>query len=129
MILARNLMNHAEVAPDRQERVPSKAMIIASSASDRTVERGSDGAVFISSTVARLRHFATVLRLMPNSLLNCASEACDHSGLPSDRWRAGPPYCCSDSVRGRGVAVTNLSHRAPSIPKSASHHQTGGANR
>ena len=66
MILARNLMNHAEVAPDRQERVPSKAMIIASSASDRTVERGSDGAVFISSTVARLRHFATVLGLMPS---------------------------------------------------------------
>jgi hypothetical protein len=29
--------------------------------------------VFISSTVARLRHFATVLGLMPSSRLSCAS--------------------------------------------------------
>lgn len=26
-------------------------------------------------------------------------------------------YCCSDSVRGRGVAVTNLPHRASFLPK------------
>jgi len=43
----------------------------------RTVERGSVGPVFISSAVARLRHFATVLGLMPNSRLSCESEACD----------------------------------------------------
>lgn len=43
----------------------------------KTVERGSVDPVFISSTVARFRHFATVLGLMPNSLLSCASEACD----------------------------------------------------
>ncbi|MBM2347089.1 hypothetical protein JQX24_17995 [Marivita cryptomonadis] len=49
------------------------ATIMASSATVRTVERGSFGPVFKSSTVARLRHFATVLGLMPSSLLNCAS--------------------------------------------------------
>ena len=65
----------------------------------------------MSSTVARLRHFATVLGLIPSSRLSCASEACDHSGQPSDRWRAGPHYCCSDSLRGRGAAMANLSHR------------------
>jgi PAS domain S-box-containing protein len=53
------------------------APIIASSASDRTVERGSVGPVFMSSTVVRFRHFATVLGLMPSSRLNCESEACD----------------------------------------------------
>jgi hypothetical protein len=50
------------------------AAIIVSSASVRTVERGSLGPVFKSATVARLRHFATVLGLIPSSLLNCASE-------------------------------------------------------
>jgi hypothetical protein len=54
-----------------------KATTIASSASVRTVDLGSFGPVFMSSTVARLRHFATVLGFMPNSRLNCASEACD----------------------------------------------------
>jgi hypothetical protein len=54
-----------------------KATIIASSASARTVDRGSVGPVFISSTVARFRHFATVLGFMPSSLPSCASEACD----------------------------------------------------
>ncbi len=34
-------------------------------AADRTVERGSDGPVLISSTVARLRPFATVLGSYP----------------------------------------------------------------
>lgn len=43
----------------------------------RTVERGSVGPVFMSSTVARCRHFATVFGLMLSSRLNCASEACD----------------------------------------------------
>lgn len=47
------------------------------SASVRTVERGSFGPVLQSSTVDRLRHFATVLELIPNSRLACASEACD----------------------------------------------------
>jgi hypothetical protein len=53
------------------------ATIAASSGSVKTVERGSVGPVFISSTVARFRHFATVFRLMPSSWLNCESEACD----------------------------------------------------
>ena len=48
-----------------------------SSSSVRTVDRGSFGPVFRSSTVARFRHFATVLGLMPSSWLNCASGACD----------------------------------------------------
>ena len=47
-----------------------------SSALVKTVERGSVGPVFISSTVARFRHVATVLGLMPNALLSCESEAC-----------------------------------------------------
>ena len=32
---------------------------------------------FISSTVARFRHLATVLGMMPSSLLSAESEACD----------------------------------------------------
>ena len=44
---------------------------------DGRLERGSDGPVFISSTVARFRHFATVLGLISSSLLSVASEACD----------------------------------------------------
>ena len=52
-------------------------VIIASSDSERTVERGCFGPAFKSSTVVRLRHFATVLGLMPKALLSCASEACD----------------------------------------------------
>ncbi len=35
------------------------------------------GPVLRSSTVARLRCFATVFGLRPNSRLSCASEACD----------------------------------------------------
>ena len=50
---------------------------IASSASVSTVDLGSDGPVFMSSTVDRFRHFATVFGLMPSSRLSCASEACD----------------------------------------------------
>ena len=54
---------------------------------------------------------ATVLGLMPNSLLSCASEACPyrpvrHKSLSGD----GSLYCCSDGVRGRGAPVTNVSH-------------------
>lgn len=53
------------------------ATTVASSTWVNTVDRGSDGPVFISSTVARFRHFATVLGLIPNSRLSCANEACD----------------------------------------------------
>ena len=60
-----------------RDRRRLNATIIASSASVRTVKRGFLGPVFKSSTVERLRHLATVLALMPNSLLSCASEACD----------------------------------------------------
>ena len=57
-----------------------KATIIAFSALSKTVDRGSFGPVLRSSTVRRLRHFVTVLGLMPSSRLSVASEACDHSG-------------------------------------------------
>ncbi len=50
--------------------------------------------------VVLLRHFATVLGLIPSSRLSVASEACDML------------YCCSDGVRGRGAPVTYLSHTA-----------------
>lgn len=66
--------------PYGRERVhyaASPATRVASSASVSTVDRGSVGPVFISSTVARLRHFATVFGLMLSSRLSCASEACD----------------------------------------------------
>jgi hypothetical protein len=43
----------------------------------RTFDRGSFGPVFRSSTVARFRHFATVLGLIPNSRLSSESDACD----------------------------------------------------
>lgn len=89
--------------------------------------RGSDDPVFKSSTVARLRHFATVLGLMPSSRLSAASKACDHSGLPSDRWRAGPRYCSLDSVRGRGASA-NLSHRASVHAKERIAPSNRGSN-
>ena len=41
------------------------------------VDRGSFGPVFMSSTVARFRHLATVFGLMPSSRLSAESEACD----------------------------------------------------
>lgn len=59
------------------------------------------------------------LRSAPSSAATLArssdprpSRACDHSGLPLNRWQAGPHCCCSDNVRGRGASVTNSSHRA-----------------
>jgi len=52
------------------------ATTIASWASVNTVDRGS---VFISSTVARMRHFVTVLALTPSSRLIYESEACERS--------------------------------------------------
>lgn len=52
-------------------------MIAASSASLRTLERGSVGPVLLFSTVARLRQVATVSGVIPTCRLNCASDACD----------------------------------------------------
>jgi hypothetical protein len=70
------------------------ATIAAYSASVKTVERGSVGPVFQSSTVARFRHFATVFGLMPSSWLNCEREACDRciaalTARPHQRARTG----------------------------------------
>lgn len=70
-----------------------------SSASVRTVERDSVNPVLRSSTVCRLRHFATVL---------------GDPELPAQRCERSlrSLYCCSDGMRGCGASVTNLSHRA-----------------
>jgi len=67
-----------EAVVQRPKCVRRNATTAVSSASLRTVERGCDGPVVISSTVARFRRFATVLGLVPGSLLCRASEACDH---------------------------------------------------
>ena len=66
---------------------PRSATTIASSAPDRTAERGSCGPVLSSSGAARLRHFATVLGLTSGSRLSVAGETCDRLGLPLG-WRA-----------------------------------------
>ena len=76
------------------------ATIVASSASDKTVDRGSFGPVFKSSTVWRLRHFATVFGLMPSLLAQLRERSLRSL------------YCSSDGVRGRGAPMTNLSHNA-----------------
>jgi hypothetical protein len=54
-----------------------KSDIIASSSALRTVELGYVGPVLRSSTVSRLRHFATVLTLILSSRLSVAVVACD----------------------------------------------------
>ncbi len=68
-----------------------------------TVERGSFGPVLRSSTVARLRHFATVFGLIPYRRLSSAIEACDRyiaartacvvAALPWSTWPIAPPWC------------------------------------
>ena len=52
-----------------------------------------------SSTVSRLRHFSTVLTLIPSSRLSAAVVACDRCIVAL--------IAC---VHGRGAAVTYLSH-------------------
>jgi hypothetical protein len=57
------------------------------------------GPVFRSSTVARLRHCATVFGLIPSS-------------RSASRAKLAIAVCCSDGVRGRGTPVTYLSDMA-----------------
>jgi hypothetical protein len=68
------------------------------------------------STVARLRHFMTVLGLRPNSRLSCASEACYRcvAVLTACVVVALPRPICSMVL--------------PSIPAKGSHRQTVGSN-
>ena len=66
-----------ETVVQRQLRMTPECAIAASSASVRTVERGSFGPVLTSSTGAGFRHLATVFGIMPSSLLSAESEACD----------------------------------------------------
>ena len=76
------------------------------------LHQGSQGPVFISSTVARLRPIATVLALPPSSRLGCAGPL---SRPRTDGRRAfdlRPPYFCSDGKRGRGGPVTNVADGA-----------------
>lgn len=70
----------------------------------RWYDFGAFGPVLQSSTDCRLRHLAMVFGVTPNALLNVASEA-------SDR------YDCSHCVRGRGAAMTYLSHKASLHPQ------------
>jgi hypothetical protein len=63
----------------RQERVATKCHQYRLLASLRTDERGSFGPVLGSSTVSRLRHFATILGLIPSSRISAAVEACVRS--------------------------------------------------
>lgn len=89
-----------------------KVTTIASSASVRTVERGAFGPALRSLTVSRFRHLATVFGLTPSLRLSTAIEACASQRLQGNRLPAnGSLYCCFDSVRGRGAAMTNLSQR------------------
>jgi hypothetical protein len=110
-----------------------KATMIASSSPVRTVDFGSFGPVGKSLTLSRLRHFATVLGLIPNSRLSCASL---QSRPRTDGGRAfdlRSLYCCSHGVRGRGAPVTNLSHSASlhagenNAPSNCGIKQLGGA--
>ncbi len=69
-----------------------------------------------SSTVTRLRHFATVLELVE---------------LPAQLRKRSlrSLYCRSDGVRCCSAAVANSFHSAsPFIPERGSHHQTVGSN-
>ena len=110
----------------RYERGTTRGQVISSKQGvvQSTVERASAGPVYISSTVARFLHFATVLGLMPRFRLSCASP---QSCLRTDRRRAFDSRsldCYSDRVNRhdaridgaprlkRGAPVTNLSHNA-----------------
>ncbi len=104
------------------------ATTIASSFSLRTVERGSFAPVFWPSTVLRLRHFATVLGVIPTARLSSAIEACpfrDHAAqCPAGKWiavdalgsRASPlgrflsEIACRATMRG--AAMTSLAQSA-----------------
>lgn len=68
-----------------------------------------------SSTVTRLRHFATVLGLVE---------------LPAQlRKRSLRSLCCRSDGVSCSAAVTNSFHSAsPFIPERGSHHQTVGSN-
>lgn len=104
------------------------ATTIAFSAAVRTVDRGFDGPVFISSTVARLRHVATVSGLMPSSRLSCASPQTrpwTDGGRSStcDRCIAARTACVVEALPGRTCPMGH-----PSNPKKGSHHQTAGSN-
>lgn len=55
------------------------AMTASSSSSLRTVDCGSFGPIFASSTVSRFRHLATVFTFIPISQLNAAVVASESS--------------------------------------------------
>lgn len=68
-------------------------------ASVKTVDRGSFGPVFMSSTLSRFRHFAAVL-------------SCTQFSAQLRERSLRSLYCCSSGIRGRGASMANLSHRA-----------------
>ena len=97
------------------------------SVSARTVERGAFGPVLKSQTVARFRHFATVLGLMASSRFSCEIEAGPSRRHASDKpailWVAVLPLRCRACpfhgllckplpVAICRAPVTNVSHSA-----------------
>lgn len=74
-----NAHNNARLTPLGRERMVKMMLWDAELFSGRTGWRRFPdlGPVFRSATVCRLRHFATVPGLIPNSRLNAAIEACD----------------------------------------------------
>jgi hypothetical protein len=112
--MRRDLLEAFAAKLSARDIVVIKATGNASSAVVRTVEQGSFGPVFLSSTDTRLRHFATVFGLIPSSRLSTASEA--------------PIAALPDGVCSRGAAVTNPAHSASFRPTKGSHHQTRRSN-
>lgn len=86
------------------------------------------GPVFTSSTVARLRHVATISRGIRNALPRCASDVCPSRGralmtLPGSRSRYSDLTACVAVVfPGRTLPMRRLS-----IPKKGSHTQPLGS--
>jgi len=86
-----------------------KVTISASSCSLRTDDRRSFGPIGASSTVSRLRHFATVFGLIPYRRLSSAIEACDRciaartacvvAALPWSTWPIAPPWRDGTTIR------------------------------
>ena len=87
-----------EAVAQRQERVPSEGdnhRLLGLGQDDGS---GSVGPVFMSPTVARLRHFATVLGSIPSSRLSCASPQSRPRTDGGQAFDLRSLYCCSDSV-------------------------------
>jgi len=97
----------------RQQRVPperddGRLLILGQARQARLLRPGLE----IRDTPA-LSPFSNGLRVDPQIPAQRRERSLRSFGpRPSDRWRAGPHYCSSDSVRGRGASMANLAHNA-----------------